>query len=833
LDQRNVVSKDFHDQSTAVSQMLNRTEIVISDQHNQTRALIVDVLRQVSKSASVVGYFTQIEAVPVATARRDELLITKTIETTILETLRFSTIGDRREAVPEAHRQTFRWILHDLGTDEKRPWDNFIHWLRYGNEIYWINGKAGSGKSTLMRYIYDNPITQQELSVWAEQTPLCVAGFFFWNSGTLEQRSQAGFLRTMLYEVLRQHPELIPSVLPWLWARLYSQAIRAPEIYNLEPITLPKLIKAFQKLVDQKTVPLKLCFFIDGLDEYDGDHKSIGTLFKQITTSVNVKVCVSSRPLLAFEDAFNNFPRLRLQDLTFSDIRNYVNDTLGMDPKYQRLLLIEMDLAPELVKEIVTKANGVFLWVVLVVKSLLDGLTNRDGIEDLQRRLRLLPSDLEALYRHMLFSRIDPFYHRKTSEIFQMVRAARKPSDSVEFKLEPELPTLLFLSMTVDENSERALTAKIHPMEARDISTRCQTMDDRLKCYCAGLLEVHVAPSSSVSGIDSESLKAEYKGGRVRYLHRTVRDYVEQPEIWHGLLSLTSDSDFSPYASLFWASVLYIKTVACTAKISRLLESVYTAISYAHHAEIATGKPRTRLLDELDRTLAHVLRKVVAECAQWPLLMPNYNILGDSDCTFLSLATQAGLALYVDEKLRGYGSTLRDGEVRALFAHALHPILGRFSISTKLISSLLLHGGKPNRRTSLLEGRSPWEKFLELVRSMRGMDLVNHGFGSAKSSSDYDDADMLGMLAISELLVQNGANPNAYMEEGNRKVTALAIVNSTFMIWAPSRALQLQQMLISAGAKVELSSIDKLREWGKEKKRRRARMSRHDWPPKG
>jgi hypothetical protein len=53
---------------------------------------------------------------------------------------------------------------------------------------------------------------------------------------------------------------------------------------------------------------------------------------------------------------------------------------------------------PALVEEIVEKANEVFLWVKLVVQSLLAGLGNRDSITDLQRRLRELPSDLEKLY---------------------------------------------------------------------------------------------------------------------------------------------------------------------------------------------------------------------------------------------------------------------------------------------------------------------------------------------------------------------------------------------------------------------------------------------------
>jgi hypothetical protein len=49
----------------------------------------------------------------------------------------------------------------------------------------------------------------------------------------------------------------------------------------------------------------------------------------------------------------------------------------------------------ELVNEIITKESGQFLWFMLVVKSPLVGLTNRGRVFDLQRRLRLLPTDFK------------------------------------------------------------------------------------------------------------------------------------------------------------------------------------------------------------------------------------------------------------------------------------------------------------------------------------------------------------------------------------------------------------------------------------------------------
>jgi hypothetical protein len=301
-------------------------------------------------------------------------------------------------------------------SSKETRWSNFIDWLRDGDGVYWVNGKAGSGKSTLMRYIYDNPKTKEVLRAWAAEVPLSIAGFFFWNSGTVEQRSYIGLLRSLIYEVLHQQRDLIPVVFPGRWATEYSQFF-SPTLLDREPWTLPDLVQSFKMLMRQQVTPLKLRLFIDGLDEYDGEYEMIAELMKSAANSNSVKVCASSRPLLVFEDAFRTSPTLRLQDLNFDDISNYVRDRLDNDARFRRLAQEDPQTVFKLVKEIVTKADGVFLWVRLVVKSLLDGLSNRDSISDLQRRLRLLPPDLEGLYTHML-DLIDGFYVVKASEMF-------------------------------------------------------------------------------------------------------------------------------------------------------------------------------------------------------------------------------------------------------------------------------------------------------------------------------------------------------------------------------------------------------------------------------
>ena len=66
----------------------------------------------------------------------------------VLSSLSFPSMYARQEAIHDVYPDTYQWI-YDSTNEALRPWSNFVEWLKAGNEIYWINGKAGSGKSTV------------------------------------------------------------------------------------------------------------------------------------------------------------------------------------------------------------------------------------------------------------------------------------------------------------------------------------------------------------------------------------------------------------------------------------------------------------------------------------------------------------------------------------------------------------------------------------------------------------------------------------------------------------------------------------------------------------
>ncbi|KAE9376170.1 hypothetical protein N431DRAFT_502914 [Stipitochalara longipes BDJ] len=339
----------------------------------------------------------------------EEELLRRRIQRTLLEQLQYPFMTDRYEQLVEAHPQTFKWIFCSSNEWQSR-WTDFGKWLEEDHGIYWINGKPASGKSTLMKHIYDDPRTKKHLQNWSQRyntkhIPYCLATFFFWNTGTSLQKSQDGLLRSLLFQVLGQHPYLIHLVFPTRWAQHYTGTLNIGQEIRKEPWSSRQLHDAFERLIRQTQYPLKICFCIDGLDEFSGDAEQLCLFFQRLgEISKNTKICLSSRPWVEFKRNFKDCARLRLQDFTRDDIRLYVNDILNKSAVFRQLAACDKNLASELAREIKDRAEGVFLWVQVVCRLLLKGVNNSDTIPQLWARLKSFPTELNALYQSILIN---------------------------------------------------------------------------------------------------------------------------------------------------------------------------------------------------------------------------------------------------------------------------------------------------------------------------------------------------------------------------------------------------------------------------------------------
>ncbi|KAL1623190.1 hypothetical protein SLS54_004677 [Diplodia seriata] len=280
-------------------------------------------------------------------------------KTDILESLQYSTMASRYLTVRKAHEKTFHWVFDSQSSESTNPRSQFAfhNWLRSGTGIFWVSGKPGSGKSTLMKYLCEHSKATESLKAWAGSHHLVIAKFFFWHAGTSMQKSLEGLLQSIVFEILDKNQEWIMTLCP-------------PEKSRYNSWSQTELVSLLACLARQRTMFSKFCFFIDGLDEYDGNMCEIVGCLKDIHRSANIKLCLSSRPWNCFEESFGNWTdhKLYLEDLTRNDIASYARDNLSttIAQRYHP----DSELMNDITLEIVEKAQGVFLWVTLAVRSL-------------------------------------------------------------------------------------------------------------------------------------------------------------------------------------------------------------------------------------------------------------------------------------------------------------------------------------------------------------------------------------------------------------------------------------------------------------------------------
>ena len=351
-----------------------------------------------------------------------------------------------------------------------------------------------------------------------------------------------------------------------------------------------------RRLISQNEIPFKFCLFIDGLDEYEGDETEIAELFAQLSSTNRMKCCVSSRPHKPFLDAFCDVPRMRLQDLTYQDIQRYVSDKLEADARMRRLAMARPHDVQDLVNEIVSSASGVFLWIRLVVASLLRGLGNDDEIEDLQARLRVIPKDLESLYKDMIL-RVDEMYQQESSRMFLLVHTAASARWDESNTVKPL--SALTLRYAIEDHKSLASTAPTNFTDMGTITIRSEDTISRLATRCGGLLEAHVNENGPA--------RAE-----VMFMHRTVKDFLERPDnktLLEGRATKGRAPRFIPEFAILKAMVLVLKLdnlvpdIGCAFPVF-----MKDAIIYARRVESLPDLPRDGVnvvMDEFAGTALH------------------------------------------------------------------------------------------------------------------------------------------------------------------------------------------------------------------------------------
>lgn len=404
-------------------------------------------------------------------------------------------------------------------------WDSFVDWLESDSKLYWVSGKPGSGKSILMKFLTSRPETRHALQRWRPEVK--ILSHYLWSPGAVMGRNIKGVWCSLLYQLFVDSEDLID----WILAG-------QPQLRHKESDSDWDIVELTQLGKTSLSVSRRaLCIFIDGLDEIcleDGADGIIGVV-NELRINHQIKICVSSRPEPAFQRQFTTHPHVIIHDVTSSDIKRFAEGILCQSCLPEN----ELDRSPllqTLINTLVERAQGVFLWAMLVAKSLLRGLKNHDTDDELYARLDGMPSDLVQLYHHM-WSRLQEddrqVYQEKAALYFNLILGIHRIPFilmTINYRNYSVLEMMLASDARIQEDFFMSLDNDI---SVDTWKRKCDTVIKDIEISCAGLLEIRmedITRQFSLAFLEDYKVFIPYTFKMITYFHRTIYDFFKNTD---------------------------------------------------------------------------------------------------------------------------------------------------------------------------------------------------------------------------------------------------------------------------------------------------------------
>ncbi|KAK6540912.1 hypothetical protein TWF694_008296 [Orbilia ellipsospora] len=462
-----------------------------------------------------------------------------------LRTLSFPQMDARIHNIALAHGNTCDWIFET---------EQFCRWispatrseLERFNGVLWIKGKPGAGKSTLMKHIF-NYFQKSSYGY-------TIAAYFFSARGAVLEKSRIGMLRSILYQLLDRFPEAYDLVFPLFQDKRRKHGENWTWLEGELETLLSELVPILKEPV---------LLLVDALDECDEtDVRRVVSFLERLSlasmnsTGTSLRICLSSRHYPTISMRKNLDLILEQKQEHTRDIRVYVRDKLKLKDTRIRAGVLE-------------KADGIFMWVVLVVEILNQAWENGD-IEAVLEKLQEVPSDIDEVFRALLEK--DNLHKPRTVFMFQLVLFAGRPLD----------PQELYSAVLFGARKEATLPNK-KSLADDEIINRFIISNSM------GLIEI----------IDAEPPSKTFK--TVQFIHQTVIDFLLRNRRLQSLDSeLTQDFEALSHSKIASCCLKYIQmsdlsTLAAQAPTVSLIlhfDTDYPFLRYTvwyifYHAEYA------------------------------------------------------------------------------------------------------------------------------------------------------------------------------------------------------------------------------------------------------
>ncbi|KAI8635320.1 hypothetical protein F5Y19DRAFT_7290 [Xylariaceae sp. FL1651] len=296
--------------------------------------------------------------------------------------------------------------------------------------LLWITGAPGSGKSTLSSFII-NFLSQSH-------SGLCQYHFFF--AGHQTKRTISFLLRSVAFQAAVNVNDIL------------SQIVKLHESTGITFGDQKVSIiweKLFEGLLFRSSAHDYLYWVFDGLDEAESAPELI-KLVSKIRSAARVNVLLVSRSTKELsKEVLGHLPniaheRISIHD-TADDIRDYVRQSITR-------ALPDNGSQEEIIREIMNKSMGSFLWVKLVLEKIRDNWYTKS---DIQKALNDLPVGMEPLYDNMSLAILgQPEKIRvMASRILTWAVCSFHPLniDALEVALRPEYTDFVNLARTAEE----------------------------------------------------------------------------------------------------------------------------------------------------------------------------------------------------------------------------------------------------------------------------------------------------------------------------------------------------------------------------------------------
>ena len=231
----------------------------------------------------------------------------------LLQSLDYAERRSRENQIQNinAKEESFSWIWLSSSS--------FSEWWPSSGGLYWISGKPGSGKSTLIEYLMTKFRKESELQQYNHVDWIVLHFFFDFRGGKGITNNFEGLLRSLLYQLIGNIPQV---------SMLDCDGSENGSLSSCSERTLRDVL-----LTTLKNAKKSICIFVDGLDEYKGSAPELIQYLKSLTKSADsgetsFKVCVSSRPEPIPSQLLQAVPHLSISDHNRLGIRQYCQSTL-------------------------------------------------------------------------------------------------------------------------------------------------------------------------------------------------------------------------------------------------------------------------------------------------------------------------------------------------------------------------------------------------------------------------------------------------------------------------------------------------------------------------